>query len=453
MKFNDDFIWGGATASYQIEGGAYEDGRGLSIWDDFSHNSGKTFRSHNGDIACDHYHRVKEDVELISKLGIKNYRFSVSWTRLLPNGIGRFNQKGIDFYNCLIDELLDKGITPWLTLFHWDYPLALHIRGGWENPESVSWFSDYSNLIAKSFGDRVKKYFTMNEPQCFIGLGYRKGIHAPGYCLPNSALVPMVHHVLTAQGESVEILRSSIPECKIGYVTCADAAVPYSLLPEDIEAAKKAYFAVDDHKEWPMSVSWWNDPVVFGRYPEDGMRFLEKYLPDNWDLDMAKISRPIDYLCQNIYQGRIIKAEDNFRGWTELDPYRGSSKTACQWDINPKALYWGPKFLYDKYKLPIIITENGMSAHDVISLDGKVHDPNRTDYIHRYLLEYRKAAMDGVDAAGYFVWSIFDNFEWNSGYSERFGLVFVDYENDCHRIIKDSASWYKEVMESNGESL
>jgi len=452
MSFRKDFIWGAATASYQIEGAVKEDGRGDSVWDRFSHTPGKVLGGHTGDVACDHYHRYPEDVALMKELGIRNYRFSVAWPRLLPEGTGEVNEKGVDFYNRLIDELLKNGITPYMTLFHWDYPSALQAKGAWENPDSPKWFEEYVSLCARRFGDRVKDFITLNEPQCFIGLGYGSGGHAPGLMLPASSTVPISHHVLKAHGLAVRALRSLVPGCRVGYAPCGDPCVPATDSPEDIEAARKAYFTVPPESNWLWNISWWSDAPMLGQYPEEALSRLGKYLPKGWGNDMALIHQPLDYYCQNIYNGRIVRAADNAQGFEDVAKAPGHPKTAFQWFVTPDALYWGPKFLYERYQTPIIITENGMSCHDAVSLDGKVHDPNRQDYLHRYLLSYKRAAEDGVDLRGYFQWSLLDNFEWSSGYNERFGMVYVDYQTQ-QRIVKDSAWWYKTVMETNGEIL
>ena len=452
MGFRKDFLWGVATASYQIEGAVHEGGRSDSVWDCFSHTPGKVLGGHTGDEACDHYHRFKEDVALMAEMGVKNYRFSVAWPRIIPNGTGEVNQQGIDFYNALIDELIAHGIRPFMTLFHWDYPMALHARGAWENPESPKWFEEYVSVCARAFGDRVKDFITFNEPQCFIGLGYVNGVHAPGLKVLPSSSIPMAHHVLKAHGLAVRALRSLVPDCRIGYAPCGDPCVPYTETPEDIEAARKAYFTVPPVENWVWNISWWSDPVMLGRYPEQGLKHLGQYLPEGWEKDMELIHQPIDYYCQNIYNGRLIRHADNPLGWEEVAKAPGAPKTGIQWYVTPGALYWGPRFLYERYQTPFMITENGMSCHDVVSLDGKVHDPNRQDYLNRYLLAYKRAAEEGVDVRGYFQWSFLDNFEWAEGYNERFGMVYVDYATQ-KRTVKDSAYWYKTVMETNGENL
>jgi len=451
MGFREDFIWGAATASYQIEGGAFEDGKGLSVWDRFSHTPGKVFGGHTGDLACDHYHRYVDDVHLMKELGLKNYRFSLSWPRLLPNGTGEVCQRGVDFYDRLINELLAAGIRPFITLFHWDYPWELQTRGAWENPDSPKWFEEYAALCARRFGDRVKDFITLNEPQCFIGLSYCDGIHAPGLRLPPCSTMPMSHHVLKAHGLAARALRALAPGCRVGYAPCGEACIPASERAEDVEAARRSYFEVAEER-WYGSVSWWSDPALLGHYPEEALGHLGQYLPRGWENDLELICQPLDFYGQNIYQGRTVRAAQNERGFEVMKRPVGIPKTASQWFVTPDALYWGPRFLYERYHTPIIITENGLSCHDSVSLDGKVHDPSRQDFLNRYLLAYRRAAEDGVNLLGYFQWSLMDNFEWAEGYNERFGMVYVDYQTQ-KRIVKDSAWWYKRVMESNGEVL
>lgn len=453
MAFRKDFIWGAATASYQIEGGAYEGGRGLSVWDRFSHTPGKVFDGHTGDVSCDHYHLMEEDLDLMTRLGIKNYRFSVSWPRLLPEGTGKVNQTGVDFYNRLLDGLIARGIRPFMTLFHWDYPLELLRRGGWENPDSPKWFRDYAALCARAFGNRCKDFIPINEPQCFIGLGHVTGEHAPGFRFPRAAAVPMMHHVHLANAGAIDVLRDTVPGAAIGYAPCGNPMIPFTAAPEDIEAARRAYFDVSDEGEkWVWSVSMWSDPVVLGAYPEAGVQIVGKHLPHGWENDMDKIRRRLDFYGQNIYQGELVRACDNEKGYERVRHPVGIAKTASEWPVTPEALYWGPRFLYERYKTPFIITESGMAGLDAPYLDGKVHDSERVNYLHRYIAAYKRAAEDGVDARGYFQWSLLDNFEWARGYADRFGMVYVDYAT-LKRTPKDSAFWYKTVMETNAENL
>ncbi len=451
MKFPKDFIWGAATASYQIEGAAFEDGKGRNIWDDFCCLPGKIADGSSGETATDHYHRYKEDVALMKELGIKVYRFSLSWARILPEGIGRVNQKGLDFYNSLIDELIKNGIEPYITLYHWDYPSVLMVNGGWGNEGSPKWFEEYTRVVAKAFGDRVKNFITFNEPQAFMGAGFCGTAHAPGISYPPEILAKMCHNVLKAHGMAVKALREIVPDCRVGWAPCAISCIPASDSEEDIEAAREKYFGYyDEFRSFVSSPAWWSDPVVLGHYPEDGLKLFEKYLPEDYEKDMELICQPLDFYGQNIYQGIYVKKGENGPEKVQL-PF-GFPRTAMGWNITPESLYWGTKFLYERYNLPIIITENGISCRDNVCLDGKVHDTARIDFYNRYLLSLSKAITDGVDIIGYIAWSLMDNFEWQQGYIERFGLIYVNYQT-LERIPKDSFYWYKQVIESNGETL
>lgn len=448
MGFKNNFVWGAATASYQVEGAAFEGGRGESIWDEFSHRNGAVYNGHNGDIACDHYHRYKEDVKLMAQIGLKAYRFSISWSRILPDGTGRVNEEGVAFYSSLIDELLSYGIEPYITIYHWDLPYALHCKGGWLNDDIADYFEEYTLLIAERFGDRVKNFITFNEPQVFIGCGFLEGSHAPGYKYDIRELLHMSHNVLRSHGRAVAVLRRMIPGVSIGFTCATSPQCP--LAEKDVKAAETSYF-YSGRESFVFSQSFWLDPIVFGSYPENILSECADILPKITEGDMKLISAPIDFIGLNIYTGTMFEADEHNAG--RAVPFKpGSPRTAIGWDIIPQSLYWGAMFNYRRYKLPVYITENGMSAHDVVSLDGKVHDPNRVDFLHRYLLELRKAADDGADIAGYFQWSLMDNFEWARGYSERFGIVFVDYCTQ-ERILKDSAYWYLDVIKSNGETL
>ncbi|WP_069999507.1 GH1 family beta-glucosidase [Cellulosilyticum sp. I15G10I2] len=450
MSFPQDFIWGAATASYQIEGAAYEDGKGLSVWDVFCKEPGRVFQGHSGDVACDHYHRMKEDVKLMADMGLKAYRFSISWPRVIPNGVGEVNEKGLQFYSDLVDELIKYNITPYATLFHWDYPYELQKRGGWLNPDSPKWFEAYTKVVADKLGDRLKNYFTFNEPQCFIGISMVQTIHAPGIKYPTKDALQMAHNVLLAHGRAVKVLRETIKDCKIGYAPTGSSFYPATEKPEDIEAARQANFNVEIDN-WAFGIGWWSDPVMLGTYPKEAVEKFGELMPEIGPQDMTLISQPLDFYGQNIYHS-IPAASDGAGGFKKLDPPAGHPRTAIGWPITPESFYWLLKFLYERYKTPIVITENGMSAHDTISLDGKVHDPNRIDYLNRYLLELKKAIDDGIDVKGYFQWSLMDNFEWANGYNDRFGLVYVNFQTQ-ERILKDSALWYKEVIRTNGQSL
>lgn len=450
MGFAKDFVWGAATSSYQIEGTGRDSGKGQNIWDVFTKEPGRVYEGHTGDIACDYYHRFREDVAYMKELGLKGYRFSIDWSRVLPEGTGKVNEKGIDFYNALIDELLEQGIEPYITLYHWELPYEIYKRGGWMNPEIVEWFGQYARLVAERFSDRVKYFFTLNEPQCFVGLGFLQGCHAPGVKAPLRDTFEMAHNALKAHGRAVQMLRAyGKQNVQIGYAPTSGMCYPEKETPKDIEAARKALFALpDDLSNWTWNVSWWSDPVILGKYPEEGMKKYEKYLPVITDEDMKLISQPIDFYGQNIYNGRCIRMGTDGRP-EEVRRPAGFPKTATNWPVTPEALYWGPKFLYERYRKPIYITENGMACHDTVSQDGKVHDPNRIDFLARYLKNLKRAAEE-IDIRGYFQWSLMDNFEWDKGYAERFGIIYVDFETQ-ERIWKDSAYWYRDLIRRNGD--
>ena len=451
--FPKDFVWGVATASYQVEGAANEDGRGPSVWDTFSKKKGAVFEGHTGETACDHYHRFKEDVALMKTLGVKSYRFSVSWTRVLPNGIGAVNGKGLDFYNRLLDELGKAGIAPMCTIFHWDYPEALYRRGGWLNRDSADWFAEYTALLADKLSDRVKLWVTQNEPQCFIGLGHLDGVHAPGDKLKFGDYLLAAHNGMRAHAKSVQALRAHAKDpkaTKIGYVLSAQIAQPASDKPEDVEAARAATLGVSGRHEW--NNAWWTDPVVLGKYPDDGVAEYGKDLPKFKPSDLDEMKQPIDFLGLNIYKA------DTYKRGADGKPERvptpdGYPRSGMDWQtITPAAMYWGPRFFWDRYKLPLSITENGLSVRDWVSLDGKVHDPQRIDYMFRYLAELSRAVKEGVPVGSYYAWSLLDNFEWADGYKQRFGLVYVDYQNQ-KRVPKDSFEWYRKLIASNGKIL
>lgn len=450
--FREDFIWGAATASYQIEGAAFEDGKGLSIWDTHCMEPGNVLHGDTGNIACDHYHKYKEDVALMKEMGLKAYRFSISWARILPEGIGKVNQKGIEFYNNLINELIAANITPYITLFHWDYPQALQNKGAWMNSESSEWFKEYARVVAENFGDRVKHYITFNEPQVFFS-GYN-GSHPPKHQNPPQNMVPMAHNILLAHGKAVLEIRKIVKDAKVGFAPCGNFFYPLDESSKtDIAAARELMFKIEEmDNNFCGSITWWSDPVCLGRYPEKYSAFHKQFLPKNYEEDLKIIHQPLDFYCQNIYGG--MPATTNEKGEpivAELPP--GFSRMANTWGtVTPKSIKWATYFLYERYGLPIIISENGMCNNDTVSLDGKVHDPQRIDYLHRYLSALNESIEMGTDVRGYFQWSLLDNFEWLEGYRDRFGLIYVDYKT-LKRTPKDSAYWYKQVIAQNGKNL
>lgn len=440
MSFRKDFMWGAATASFQIEGAWNEDGKSPSIWDEFCHRGGKIEDNSTGDIACDHYHRYKEDVKLMAELGLKAYRFSIAWTRILPDGTGKINEKGLEFYSNLVDELLKYNITPYVTLYHWDLPYCLQLKGGWTNPESPLWFEDYTKVIVKCFGERVKNYITFNEPSVFMGCGCSQGAHAPGYQLSTRDLLHMGHNIHLAHGRAVKVIRELTPFAEVGITLASLPAIPVT--EKDADAAYESHFSIT-REFFFWSDAYWADPIVLGHYPEKLLQETKDIFPSFTDEDMKLISQKIDFIGINIYQG-------HYTGDYTRKP--GTPHTEIGWDTFDSALEWGVKHFTKRYQIPIYITENGLSCHDWESLDGKVHDPNRIDFLHRYLRGLKTAAESGCDVRGYFQWSFMDNFEWAKGYNPRFGMVFCDYATQ-KRIPKDSAYWYKEVIEVNGENL
>lgn len=450
--FRDDFAWGVASSAYQIEGKEEGDGCGRSIWDTFA-EEGRILDKSDARTACDHMHRYKEDFALMRMLGIKAYRFSMSWTRILPEGTGRVNEKAIAMYRDMILEMRKNHIEPYITMYHWEFPQALEDKGGWLNEEVIQWFGEYAKVIAENFSDICEYFITLNEPECFVGLGHLSGIHAPGKKLPYKEVFQIAHNALRAHGQAVINLRKyACRPIKIGYAPTCGMAYPATDRPEDIEAARKALFGFyQPMNNWTWNVAWFNDPVFLGKYPEEGLKKFAEYLPEITEEDMELISQPVDFMGQNIYNGYMIRQGED--GEPE-DVYRpaGSPKTAANWPVTPGCFYWGVRFLYERYHMPLYITENGMSCHDDVSLDGRVHDPNRLNFLDLYLSALQKANDDGADVRGYFLWTFLDNFEWDKGYTERFGIVYVDFATQ-KRIVKDSAFWYQKVIESNGKEL
>lgn len=450
MPFPSDFQWGVATASYQIEGSPYMAGGGSSVWDMFCQRPGAIFDGSNGDVACDHFQRYREDVALMSELSIPNYRFSIAWPRVMPEGVGRVDEAGLGFYDRLLDELLEKGVRPHATLFHWDMPYDLYLRGGWLNRDSADWFADYTQIIVDRLGDRIASWMTLNEPQCFIGLGLQSGIHAPGDKLNFREVLLAGHHAMLAHGKAVQVIRAGVDKpTRIGWAPVGAPKIPKTNSPEDIEAARLATFQTEGKTVW--SNAWWNDPVFFGKYPdyEVGQYGADAPVPKQGDMEL--ISQPLDFFGANIYNGQVVEAGPEGKPH-ELHHPVGAARTMYHWPVTPDSLYWGPRFLYERYGKPIVITENGTSTPDWVALDGGVHDPQRIDFLARYLGSLRRAIEDGVAVEGYFQWSFMDNFEWYEGYKLRFGLVHVDFQSQ-KRTPKDSAYWYADAIRSNGETI
>ncbi|MGB0714522.1 MAG: GH1 family beta-glucosidase [Phycisphaerae bacterium] len=449
MAFPQRFIWGAATASYQIEGAANKDGKGESIWDSFCSRDGTIFGGHDGRTACDHYHRFDDDVRLMSEIGLQGYRFSLSWSRIFPDGVGALNQSGLDFYERLVDALLARNIVPFPTLYHWDLPLRLQLAGGWLNPDIVSWFGDYAEAVVRRFGDRITHWTTLNEPQMFVHLGHQTGEHAPGLKLSRPEVLMVSHHALRAHGRAVRAIRDAGPSnVQVGIGMAVVVKSPIREEPEQVSAARASMF--DVAADSVMHNTWWLDPIFEGRYPEAGIRAYGRDLPNITNQGFEDISQPIDFIGVNIYVGQRIEVKDGVV--VEHPPRPGDPMTTMGWPVTPEALYWGPRFIQERYAKPIYVLENGMAMFDWVTAEGQIHDMPRIDFLRRYLLELRRAIEDGVDIRGYFHWSLMDNFEWAEGFKQRFGLVHVDFDT-LVRTPKESAFWYEALIGSNGSSL
>ena len=443
ITFPEGFVWGAATASYQIEGAAREDGRGPSIWDTFSRTPGKVFAGHTGDVACDHYHRYAEDVALMADLGLASYRFSVAWPRIRPDGTGPVNTRGLDFYDRLTDELLGKGIDPVVTLYHWDLPQTLEDRGGWTVRGTAEAFAEYAQVVFGRLGDRVGTWTTLNEPWCAAYLGYGNGIHAPGRQDPAGSLAA-VHHLNLAHGLAARALRSAGARSISITLNPCEVSPLDPQNPADVDAAR----IIDG-----VANRIFLDPLLRGEYPADVLEHISKITDLSFikDGDAAIINAPIDVLGINFYTPSYVSAQPGHPG--ALD-YPGSENIAFRkpvgpvtdmgWQIEPASLTRLLTRIHRDYPgTPLMITENGAAYPE------GVHDPLRIEYVDAHLRACHDALAAGVDLRGYFAWSLLDNFEWAEGYAKRFGIVHVDYTTQ-QRVLKDSAKWYREVIRRNG---
>ncbi|TLS50185.1 beta-glucosidase [Paenibacillus antri] len=441
FRFPDGFRWGAATASYQIEGAAREDGRGPSIWDTFSHTPGNVANGDNGDVACDSYHRYAEDIKLLKELGIKHYRFSVAWPRIFPAGRGEVNAKGLAYYHDFADKLLEAGIEPYCTLYHWDLPQALQDEGGWNNRETIDAFVEYATLMYKEFGGKIKHWMTFNEPWCVSFLSNFLGAHAPGYRDLQLA-VNVAHHLHVAHGRAVKAFRESGAPGRIGYAPNTEWNEPYSSRQEDIDACRRA-------TGW--FVEWFFDPVFKGEYPDFLVETFAKRgvtVPIEPG-DMETIRQPIDFVGINYYTGRVGRyKEGEFLFDCEAIDV-GYEKTDIGWNIYPEGFYKVLTYIRDRYgDIPLLITENGACYNDEPGADGRVRDDRRIAYLRKHLIALQRAIHSGVNVVGYLTWSLMDNFEWAEGYGMRFGLIHVDYDT-LARTKKNSYYWYKHVAETN----
>jgi len=429
-KFPDGFVWGVATSSFQIEGAAAKDGKGPSIWDTFCRVPGAIADASNGDVACDHYRLWESDLDLIADLGVDAYRFSVSWPRVRPSGSGAWNEQGLDFYEKLVDGLLKRGIKPYLTLNHWDLPDALQQHGGWAHRDTVHRFVEYARGMTKRLGDRITSITTHNEPWVMASLGHESGIFAPGI-KDRATAMQVTHHLLLSHGLALQALRADGVRSKLGIVLNLSPMHPASAAPEDIEKTK-----LEDGR----LLRWYMDPLFNGTYPDDVLAYLGEDAPLISAGDMKAISVPMDFLGINYYSRAVISAAGH---WDVKKS--GLALTDMGWEIYPEGLTELLVRMDRDYNVPpLYVTENGGAFKDRFE-DGHVHDAQRTDYIARHIAAVAEAMNQGVQMAGYMVWSLLDNFEWASGYEKRFGIVHVDYETQA-RTLKDSALWYRDFL-------
>jgi beta-glucosidase len=438
VVFPDNFLWGAATASYQIEGAVHEGGRGESIWDRFSHTPGKTANGETGDVAADHYHRWPEDIGIMQELGLKAYRFSTAWPRILREGRGAVNRVGLDFYDRLVEELLEAGIDPWITLYHWDLPQALQDRGGWASRGTIDAFAEYTDAITRRVGDRVKNWITINEPWVVSIMGHYWGVMAPGHKDLKEAL-QVAHSLLVGHGRAVDVIRSNVPDGRVGITLNLSHVYPDSDSNEDLEAA---------HTMDGFSNRWFLDPVMKGEYPSDMLELYGDAAPDVEPGDFDLTARPTDFLGINSYNPQYAKA-DPAATFGYSSAQREGEHTAMGWIVEPQGFQDLLMRVQNDYApSAIYVTENGAAFNDPAPVDGRVADPQRTSYIRRHLLAAHNAIEQGVKLEGYFVWSLLDNYEWAHGYSQRFGITRVDYQTQ-ERTIKDSGRFYADVIASN----
>jgi len=434
LHFPSNFVWGAATASYQVEGAWNEDGKGESIWDRYSHTPGKITNADTGDVACDHYHRYPEDIALMRQLGLKAYRFSISWPRVLPCGFGRINPAGLDFYDRLVDGLLAANIEPFITLHHWDFPQVLQEKGGWINRDNPYYFADFTAVMVKRLGDRVCRWATLNEPRDIALSGYGSGDHAPGVAGDWKSVYQVIHNLLVAHGLAVQAIRAVNPALEAGIVLDLWGVDPASDDPVDVAAA--------DHV-WKSERTMFLHPVLTGYYHPAMIDGSGSFFPDVRPGDMALISQKLDFLGINSYSRTVVGAQ----GFINKVP--GSDYTDIGWEICAPSFRRTLKRITNEYNLPpIYITENGAAYNDVLGPQGRILDERRIDYLRQHITQINLAIQDGVDIRGFFVWSLMDNFEWGHGFTKRFGIIWVDFETQ-KRIIKDSGEWYRTVIASN----
>lgn len=436
QAFGKDFVWGAACAAYQVEGAWNTDGKGLSIWDVFSHRKHKIERDENGDTATDFYHRYREDISLLKEMHFNAFRFSLSWSRIFPEGTGKINPKGVEFYHQVIDFCLENGIEPWVTLYHWDLPEALQKKGGWDNREIVRWFSQYADFVSNEYGKKVKNWMVLNEPLSFTALGYMTGEMAPGK-RGFGHFFPAVHHAVLCQAAGGRAIRRNIPDANIGTTFALSWVNPVNNEPKNIEAARR-YDALMNRI--------FVEPAVGRGYPFDrlpGLKKIEKYMLPG---DEEKMKFQFDFLgVQNYYPVTVKKNWFPVIHAKEIPASKRGAKTNCMGgEINGYDFYRILK-QFEQYNIPLVVTENGVCFNDKLQ-NGHVHDEKRIAFFKEYLQNLLRAKREGVDIRGYFVWSLTDNFEWDKGYRPRFGLIYIDYQNKLKRYIKDSGYWFMKFL-------
>jgi len=438
-SFPADFLWGCATAAYQIEGAVREDGRGQTNWDVFSHTRGKTFGGDSGDVACDSYHRYGEDTQLVKALGAKTYRMSLAWSRIFPEGRGQPNMRGVDHYKRVVDTLLENGIQPYVTMFHWDLPEAL--EGGWRNRQTAQAFGDYAGYMAGQLGDRVKNFMTTNEIRCFTDLGHKVGIHAPGLQLDDTAVNQVRHHGVLAHGLGLQAIRAATgSDVRVGFAENPNLYAPVIETPEHMEAAKQAM----RHDNAPFLTA-----IMEGAYLDSYLQSAGASAPKVEAGDMAIIGAPVDFVGINVYTTGYARADASPQGYAIVPRQTSAPRMASPWlYITPEAGYWGVRQISELWNPKgIFISENGCSSDDAV-VDGRIDDLDRVMYLRNYISHLQRAVQEGLPLKGYFLWSLMDNFEWADGYSKRFGIHYVDFETQ-KRTPKLSAEWYRNLIARN----
>ncbi len=439
--FPQGFLWGSATASYQVEGAVHEGGRGPTIWDTFSHTPGKVHNGDTGDVADDFYHRYKSDIAIMKDLGLKTCRFSVAWSRIFPTGTGRPNQAGVDFYRRLTEALLEAGVEPYATLYHWDLPQPLQDRGGWEDRETPKAFGEYAGYIAGKLQDHCKHFMTTNEISTFTNLGYGSGTHAPGLQVGPKRLAQVIHNAVLGHGMAVRAIRASAPGVQVGLAENINSTVPVYESPEQLDAARTA---MREENADILGV------ILSGKYTDGYTKKMGANAPEVQAGDLEIISSPLDFVGINVYVPTYVRAENNDLGYTVVPFPESYPHMFSPWlHVGPEALYWGPKLANDVWHpKAIYITENGCSSDDKLAADGQIYDTDRVMFFRNYLTQLQRGVSEGVPIKGYFLWSLLDNYEWADGYGKRFGITYVDFQTQ-KRTLKLSGHYYKHVIAAN----